>query len=402
MGTDVLTFKSFIVLLCVTVLIFILYFDFGGSQNFYSLKFHPKMISGSKPELPPNRRKRVILVYTSLFGRPEWYHLPSKDATNFAAIAGCKYQNCEVTYDKKRLRESDVVIFHARDMPPAPHLKKLTDKDRPYKQRWVYFISETPINTPDRRPINGLFNWTMTYKKESDIWIPYKKYVPLSPNDTVPKLPDYAAEKNKIPNRRLAFWISSNCGKLRDQFVRKLQDLVWIDVAGYCGRFFRSNIGGCKRGEQGNCISRIGNYKFYLAFENSFCDQYVTEKYWQNALEHDSVPVVMGGGPYNDPKVAIPGSFINVADFPTIKALADYLLYLDKNNTAYNEYFKWKLKYKPHEAMGWPYPDSWTCEICERLHHDDSFRTYDRLSDFWSDGDCHGKDGTVSEIIRRG
>ena len=43
----------------------------------------------------------------------------------------------------------------------------------------------------------------------------------------------------------------------------------------------------------------------------------------------------MGGADYK--KIAIPGSFINVLDFPSVKALADYLLYLDKNNTAYNE-----------------------------------------------------------------
>ncbi len=34
--------------------------------------------------------------------------------------------------------------------------------------------------------------------------------------------------------------------------------------------------------------------------------------------------------------------FINVLDFRTIRELGDYLRYLDKNATAYNEYFRWK------------------------------------------------------------
>jgi hypothetical protein len=37
-----------------------------------------------------------------------------------------------------------------------------------------------------------------------------------------------------------------------------------------------------------------------------------------------------------------PSGYINVLDFKSPKDLADYLLYLDKNATAYNVYFKWK------------------------------------------------------------
>jgi len=40
----------------------------------------------------------------------------------------------------------------------------------------------------------------------------------------------------------------------------------------------------------------------------------------------------MRGGNYK--KLAIPGSYINVMDFKTVKQLAEYLQYLDKNNTA--------------------------------------------------------------------
>ena len=40
------------------------------------------------------------------------------------------------------------------------------------------------------------------------------------------------------------------------------------------------------------------------------------------------------------------GSFIYAAGFDSVKNLADYLNYLDNNDTAYNQYFKWKTKYK--------------------------------------------------------
>ncbi len=42
------------------------------------------------------------------------------------------------------------------------------------------------------------------------------------------------------------------------------------------------------------CQSRIQkDYKFYLAFENSLCKHYVTEKFWER-IPYDMVPIVMG------------------------------------------------------------------------------------------------------------
>ena len=39
------------------------------------------------------------------------------------------------------------------------------------------------------------------------------------------------------------------------------------------------------------------SYWFYLAFENSICNDYITEKFWRT-LDLKTVPVVMGGGNY--------------------------------------------------------------------------------------------------------
>ena len=51
------------------------------------------------------------------------------------------------------------------------------------------------------------------------------------------------------------------------------------------------------------------------------------------------VPVVYGLGNYS--AVAPPHSFINVLDFAGPAELAAYLKYLDGNDTAYNEYFRY-------------------------------------------------------------
>ncbi len=54
------------------------------------------------------------------------------------------------------------------------------------------------------------------------------------------------------------------------------------------------------------------------------------------------VPIVLGANKEDYLDVAPPNSYINVDDFKSIEELADYLKYLDKNDTAYAAYFAWK------------------------------------------------------------
>ena len=43
----------------------------------------------------------------------------------------------------------------------------------------------------------------------------------------------------------------------------------------------------------------ISNFKFYLSFENAIhCNDYISEKFWRNALSSGAVPVVFG--PHRD------------------------------------------------------------------------------------------------------
>lgn len=79
------------------------------------------------------------------------------------------------------------------------------------------------------------------------------------------------------------------------------------------------------------------NYKFYLAFENSICKDYFTEKLFR-MMKYDVVPIVYGNGyEFN----GLPeSSYINALDFESIEALSKYLIYLNGNDTAYNEYFR--------------------------------------------------------------
>ena len=124
------------------------------------------------------------------------------------------------------------------------------------------------------------------------------------------------------------------------------------------------------------------NYKFYLSFENSFCNDYITEKFWK-VLSFNVIPVVMGSGNYS--KYAPPKSFINIQDFGSEKELADYLIYLNSNVTAYAEYFEWKNYFK----VSFEYNRAF-CGMCQALNEPDfPSKIYENTFDWWKvQGQC--------------
>ena len=345
-----------------------------------------------------NKSKVVVLVYTRFGKREKWI----KDSGFCYNMNHTKSKKChllhklDITYDKQRFAESDLVVFHARDMPTLRHLKALL-KERPMPQRWVFALWESPNHFSYTKPFHGIFNLTWTYRRDSDIWGPYGSYIQLSSEDPIDghqKIPlkDFTRAKSKI-----VAWIVSNCeAKLRLKFVLELKRFIKIDVFGKCsGRIFGESRSCAKtRQSKFDCLKK---YKFYLSFENALCEDYITEKYWGNLGDANVIPVVMGGADYT--KLAIPGSYINVLDFKSVKQLAEYLHYLNKNDTAYNEYFKWRQKYQVLTGIGMT-----LCNICQWFASKLSPETkvYDDLTEYWvQKGRCGTKNHLVLSMINK-
>jgi alpha-1,3-fucosyltransferase len=77
---------------------------------------------------------------------------------------------------------------------------------------------------------------------------------------------------------KTAAWFVSNCKthSRREKLVKKLQRHgIKTDVFGYCGK---------KKCRQfpNQCVDLQSTYKFYFAFENSLCVDYLTEKVFRN------------------------------------------------------------------------------------------------------------------------
>ena len=243
-------------------------------NNSQPLKYISTMVE-NLDTIQQERLKTLVLVYTNFFKRGEWVsdHDHCGLENKFLVSAKkCLSGDFELTYDKQRFNESDLVIFHARNMPNVKHLRTLL-ATRPTSQRWVYALWESPNATPNPAPLNGLFNSTWTYRTDSEFWSPYGSYEELSKDEKMQKTrnKDYTQGKSE-----LVAWLVGNCrAQPRMAFVHELNKYVKVDVFGRCSRLF---------GEKRRCPAPssicLKKFKFYLSFENSLCEDYITEKYW--------------------------------------------------------------------------------------------------------------------------
>ena len=149
----------------------------------------------------------------------------------------CKVRNCKISYDKRDLTASDAVLFHVRDI--KIDLIKLSNSlvEHRFKQRWIFFNHESiEYSFTDLSKLKNVFNWTMTYKLDSDIFVPYAYYFQKTgKNAEHNSSKDYSKGKD-----RLVSWVVSNCGRQRDKLVKKLMELIYSCscIRGLCIKIF--------------------------------------------------------------------------------------------------------------------------------------------------------------------
>ncbi|XP_064480220.1 glycoprotein 3-alpha-L-fucosyltransferase A-like isoform X2 [Ornithodoros turicata] len=249
-------------------------------------------------------------------------------------------------------------------------------------QIWILYMLESPFHNTILSG-KGCINWTATYRRDSDIVTPYEKFVLFDP--LVKKLPlngrNFAQNKSKA-----VAWFVSNCVALnsRMEYALELRKYIQVDIYGACGPLK------CPRTESEQCLQMLSeHYKFYLAFENANCRDYITEKFY-NALRHNVIPIVMGASRTDYQKVAPFHSYIHVDDFATPKDLAEYLKHLERNTNLYNEYFAWKGTGEFINTYFW-------CRLCAMLHSPPrpphGHHVYEDVLSWWNKDACIGTTG---------
>ncbi|KFM64697.1 Glycoprotein 3-alpha-L-fucosyltransferase A, partial [Stegodyphus mimosarum] len=297
----------------------------------------------------------------------------------------CTVNNCQLSTNDSLVYGSDAVLFHLHQTKGPETLPVY----HPPHQIWIFFTDESPLHTflatkmYSMKDYNGLFNWSMTYRSDSDVPVPYGRTVKLTATEM-----EHFQEKNyALSKRRSVAILGSNCGgqNYRWDYVDELQKYIPVDIYGGCGT--RTCPGHFTK----DC-SIISDYKFYLAFENSNCKEYITEKLWWNAYHKETVPIVMGAPKSDYERLCPPHSFIHTSDFQSPSDLAKYLEFLMENDSAYNSYFEWKKRYKILNEHGYfNSPSLHLCRICEALNHKAGVpKIYQHLESFWNaKTDCY-------------
>ncbi|CAC5410837.1 FUT-1 [Mytilus coruscus] len=298
--------------------------------------FH--MIKKQQQSLGANASETSFTIL--FYATPVWFSPKSFDFDK------CSYRNCKLTEDKQLLSTSEAVIFH--------HTSFLALPEKPNGQVWIFATLESPYLTYTRfktDKLKGKFNWTMTYRKDSEGFSPYiilkkRLYIPVKNYTSI--------YMNKTKN---IAWIVSNCRTQsnREAYVKELSKYIDVDIYGKCGKpcLFKED---CK-----THLSK--SHRFYLSFENSLCKDYLTEKI-ANMYNSDRnfIPIVRGAPNAED---YLPQkTYILTSDFESPQKLAAFLKMLGRNETRYISYLKEKDKYMDIYGK----LKAGLCDICYHLN----------------------------------
>ncbi|XP_055356104.1 glycoprotein 3-alpha-L-fucosyltransferase A-like [Paramacrobiotus metropolitanus] len=285
---------------------------------------------------------------------------------------GCPVKNCRLTYDLDKAKEADAIVF--KDYVNGEFIEGYK---RPLNQIWMLSLLEPPNYSKDFNPYKDRINWTATYRHDSELVTPYEKFVLYDRNiKSKNQTENIAAKKRGFKHQpgRIA-WFVSNCEAPNNRlaYAKELAKYYPVDIFGRCGPHK------CDLSRQEKCLSILQkDYKYYLAFENSNCRWYITEKFWI-ALRAEVVPIVMGA-PVSDYEAVAPyGSFIHVDNYAHPKQLAEYLHYLDAHDAEYNEYFRWTGTGELINTYSY-------CRLCTLMHSEYPRMSYGDVQTWWQMG----------------
>lgn len=299
--------------------------------------------SSPSPECQPTPAHKPVVL---LWFWPENKQFDFEDCEKLFGIHSCHLTDDRSVYP----RAHGVLIFHRAIRDDLSHLPT---SPRARFQRWIWFNMDSPTNTRRIAGIQGLFNLTLSYRRDADIHVRWQ----LTPKKNTYE--DFVLPKKE----RLLCWIvdsddwHTKSGK-RYSYYRELVKHIKVDV-------FKTSSADFSRGE--NYFGTISSCKFYLSFENSIHRDYITETF-NGPLAAGTVPIALGP-PRSNYEDFVPGSsFIHVNDFPDAATLAGLLMRLDKDNEAYMRYFNWRRSYTARRHLT-EKNHEFAHAICRACHH---------------------------------
>ncbi|KAK0394987.1 hypothetical protein QR680_001046 [Steinernema hermaphroditum] len=271
-------------------------------------------------------------------------------------LQGCPEWNCALTTDMNDFDKADVVMIRSSEA--------ISEKKRKPEQYIVFFTQESPVHTYVEVPDENYFNLSLSYRHDSIGASPYGYTAKLAPESRKPSGSVINGTLVRGKSKAIA-WFVSHCStpSSREKLVAQLQKYIPVDIYGDCGNL------NCKRGD--TCEDMLDNdYHFYITFENSICDDYITEKLWNQGYQRNVIPIVLRRSVV-EPYVP-PNSFIAVDDYDNLENLAAELYRIMNDKALYASYFEWRRDYhviflngQVHDSAERPWG---FCQLC-RLSH---------------------------------
>lgn len=225
-------------------------------------------------------------------------------------LMNCAFKNCFFTYNDSYLlyeMDFDVILYNAPDITTDNLPSTRSDN-----QLYVFVSTESATNCPISKQFDNFFNYTWTYKLNSDIPYPYfvvrikRTGEVVAPKEIV----HWIKHKKMAPTSKsiihelqtksiAAAWFESDCHSINGQqsYVRRLKEQLMklghqLHIYGQC---YGNKL--CPKFSS-DCVQLLKVlYYFYLSFENSVSHDYVTESIL-TAVDNYAIPVVRGGANY--------------------------------------------------------------------------------------------------------
>ncbi|KAJ8728169.1 hypothetical protein PYW08_016554 [Mythimna loreyi] len=285
-------------------------------------------------------------------------------------LEGCSVKNCIFSGNDSLIDTADAVIIHLQK-GLIPQVEK-----RNRKQRWIFLNDESPRNAfslakkkPTLDSLYNVFNWSMTYRSDADVPVPYGRVIGLekpvyteykSLQDIAAIVP-YWGRKNK---RKVAAVLMSNCGvTARNEFLKKLRKYVNVDIYGGCAD--KKELKNSCPGHFKRDCDVVTEYVFYLVLENTSCFQYVTEKVFNHAYSKGAIPVIFGPTLEDVEGLLPPGSYLHADADTNIEMLAKNINTIAKNSELILAMHMWRNHFAITNQHGCPGHFRKDCDLVE-------------------------------------
>ncbi|XP_077557090.1 alpha-(1,3)-fucosyltransferase C-like isoform X2 [Haemaphysalis longicornis] len=293
-----------------------------------------------------------------------WQHEKTPYTGNVATLR-CSFvsgaSGCYITANRSLIRKSDAIVFDAgsvnsTDLPSYRHASQLWIL-------WARGLFQAPLSR-DLREVALLFNWTMSYRQDADVVVPYRNWTATSTTDIVTNLTSVFYNKT-----RTAIWMISQCeeeqiGRAGDQlfssrrwkgterFASAVLHHVQVDLLPNCGAELCTS--------RDECLSILEEAYFFLfVMESSPCYEHPLQMIY-DSFDYNIVSVFFGATTLTG--FLPPHSFVDTSRVRNAKEVSATLSEIRSSHDLYTAFFLQRR----HFIVTIPSND--ICRLCSALY----------------------------------